>query len=615
MNFERAKQKTFFGELSMKIKFPDREGKTIFLTLNENNTEDEKSQNDINSNQKNDEKQYVECKNCSDKNSIVLIGANGSGKTRLSVWIDKNNEKLAISRISAQKSLEVPSFTQAIDVGDAKEQLQLGNKLDQYTKQALQEKTSGLNTKSYTMTNKWNDAPETHELKDIDALMQYLVSEDQLLSSNFYHNSINYTNDHCNEEPLLEQSILCNVKVLWEKVISHKVLIIESGKILVQSRNCANSDELYNGHEMSDGERAVFYFIGQVLSASKDSLIIIDEPENHLHNSIISRLWNLLEEARPDCVFLYITHNLDFALRSKRSVLIWVKDMPSKDMWNYEFINEDDDDKFDSLQLQMLGCREKIVLVEGNENSYDCKIYSALFPNCKIIPVESCAKVKELVRTFNSKSSKFFRKDAVQVYGIVDRDRMDDSEVAKLNNDKILVLNVAEIENVFLLPKVIEEVSKNQRKNATSVLKALQNKVIDLLSKNLTNQCNLQFKSKLQNMIEEHLLNKKNKENRKLDEVYQQLFENFIFDKTFETEFSLIKRYLEGIIKDNDYDRALRIFNNKGLLRDSNLCKDLGLEVFGYREISIALLRENNNLVDYVIEYIFDNQDILTILR
>lgn len=599
----------------MKIKFPDREGKTIFLTLNENNAEDEKSQNDINSNQKNDEKQYVECKNCSDKNSIVLIGANGSGKTRLSVWIDKNNEKLSISRISAQKSLEVPSFTQAIDVGEAKEQLQLGNKLEPWTKKAFQENTSFITPKSYTMAKKWNDAPETHELKDIDALMQYLVSEDQLLSSSFYHNSINYINDYCNEEPPLEKSILCNVKVIWEKIISHKVLIIESGKILVQSRNISNSNELYNGHEMSDGERAVFYFIGQVLSASKDSLIIIDEPENHLHNSIISRLWNLLEEARSDCVFLYITHNLDFALRSKRSVLIWVKDMPSKDKWNYEFINEDDDDKFDSLQLQMLGCREKIVLVEGNENSYDCKIYSVLFPNCKIIPVESCAKVKELVRTFNSKSSKFFRKDAVQVYGIVDRDRMDDSEVAKLNNDKILVLNVAEIENVFLLPKVIEEVSKNQRKNATSVLKALQNKVIDLLSKNLTNQCNLQFKSKLQNMIEEHMLNKKNKENRKLDEVYQQLFENFIFDKTFETEFSLIKRYLEGIIKDNDYDRALRIFNNKGLLRDSNLCKDLGLEVFGYREISIALLRENNNLVDYVIEYIFDNQDILTILR
>lgn len=60
-------------------------------------------------------------------------------------------------------------------------------------KTSITKKTSGLNTKSYTMTNKWNNAPETHELKDIDALMQYLVSEDQLLSSSFYHNSINYT--------------------------------------------------------------------------------------------------------------------------------------------------------------------------------------------------------------------------------------------------------------------------------------------------------------------------------------------------------------------------------------------------------------------------------------
>lgn len=602
----------------MKIKFPDREGKTIFLTLNENNTEDEKSQNDINSNQKNDEKQYVECKNCSDKNSIVLIGANGSGKTRLSVWIDKNNEKLAISRISAQKSLDVPSFTQAIDVGDAKEQLQLGNKLDQWTKQALQKKTSGLNTKSYTMTNKWNNAPETHELKDIDALMQYLVSEDQLLSSSFYHNSINYTNDHCNEEPLLEQSILFNVKVLWEKVISHKVLIIESGKILVQSRNCSNSKELYNGHEMSDGERAVFYFIGQVLSASKDSLIIIDEPENHLHNSIISRLWNLLEEARPDCVFLYITHNLDFALRSKRSVLIWVKDMPSKDKWNYEFINEDDDDKFDSLQLQMLGCREKIVLVEGNENSYDCKIYSALFPNCKIIPVESCAKVKELVRTFNSKSSKFFRKDAVQVYGIVDRDRMDDSEVAKLNNDKILVLNVAEIENVFLLTDVISLVATQQEKKhdeIQNIITKCQSKIFKLLKAEKTNQCNLYLKNELLNKIEIEVLNKKITEQNKSSDFYKGLLENLIKSDLFDKGYDSIEDKFEEIINKRDYDQVLKKYNNKGLLAQSDVCSDLGVTVEGYKELFIRKIEKNSELIQNIVSNLFYNQPIVSELQ
>lgn len=602
----------------MKIKFPSRENNPFFLVLNENKESHENTQNDIDLNQKNFENQNAEYKNCFDKNSIVLIGANGSGKTRLSVWIDKNNEKLAISRISAQKSLEVPSFTQAIDVGDAKEQLQLGNKLDQWTKQAIQEKTSGLNTKSYTMTNKWNDAPETHELKDIDALMQYLVSEDQLLSSSFYHKSIYHRNDLCNEHPLLEQSKLCKVKVLWEKVISHKVLIIEYGKILVQSRNCSNSKELYNGHEMSDGERAVFYFIGQVLSASKDSLIIIDEPENHLHNSIISRLWNLLEEARPDCVFLYITHNLDFALRSKRSVLIWVKDMPSKDKWNYVFINEDDDDKFDSLQLQMLGCRDKIVLVEGNENSYDCKIYRALFPNCKIIPVESCSKVKELVRSFNSKNSNLLKNGAVKVYGIVDRDRMNDSEVAKLNNENILVLNVAEIENVFLLTNVITLVANQHEiksEEIQNIISKCQSKIIDLLNVDKTKQCNLYFKKELLIKIENEVLNKKFKGENKSSDFYKALLEDLTKGDSFGKDFDAIEHEFDEIINNNDYVQALKKYNNKGLLAQSDVCSDLGVTVEGYKELFIRKIAGNSELIQNIVSNLFYNQPIVSELQ
>ena len=52
---------------------------------------------------------------------------------------------------------------------------------------------------------------------------------------------------------------------------------------------------------------------------------------------------------------------------------------------------------------------------------------------------------------------------------------MDDSEVAKLNNDKILVLNVAEIENVFLLTNVItlvanqHEIKSEEIQNVTAL--------------------------------------------------------------------------------------------------------------------------------------------------
>ena len=39
----------------------------------------------------NNQQIYVE-----DKKSIVLVGANGSGKTRMSIWIDENNSDLNI---------------------------------------------------------------------------------------------------------------------------------------------------------------------------------------------------------------------------------------------------------------------------------------------------------------------------------------------------------------------------------------------------------------------------------------------------------------------------------------------------------------------------------------
>ena len=69
----------------------------------------------------------------------------------------------------------------------------------------------------------------------------------------------------------------------------------------------------YSASEISDGERAVFYILGQVLSANEGSILIFDEPELHIHKSIISNLWDEIEKLRPDCSFLMITHDIEFA--------------------------------------------------------------------------------------------------------------------------------------------------------------------------------------------------------------------------------------------------------------------------------------------------------------
>lgn len=68
-----------------------------------------------------DKECYIE-----DKQSIVLLGANGAGKTRMSVWIDENNPELNIHRISAQKSLNMPEYVSPTELKKAEDKFLYG---------------------------------------------------------------------------------------------------------------------------------------------------------------------------------------------------------------------------------------------------------------------------------------------------------------------------------------------------------------------------------------------------------------------------------------------------------------------------------------------------------
>jgi hypothetical protein len=85
---------------------------------------------------------------------------------------------------------------------------------------------------------------------------------------------------------------------IWDRVLPHRQLQITGDDI---QASVTGSSEQYAAADLSDGERAIFYLVGQTLAAAPDSLIIFDEPELHIHRSIMSRLWDELEAARPDC--------------------------------------------------------------------------------------------------------------------------------------------------------------------------------------------------------------------------------------------------------------------------------------------------------------------------
>ncbi len=199
----------------------------------------------------------------------------------------------------------------------------------------------------------------------------------------------------------------------------------------------------YEARQMSDGERVTVYLMGQALCAPAEAIIIIDEPEIHLHRAIQALLWDKIEEARPDCTFIYITHDLDFAATRTGARKIWLKEFDGTD-WVWEEVPQGPALP-DALLFQVLGSRRPLLFVEGDETSYDSAVYVALYPNEMVVPRQSCEKVVEATKSMRGLSALH----NLKIRGLVDRDRRSDEEVAALRADGVLVADVAEVENLL----------------------------------------------------------------------------------------------------------------------------------------------------------------------
>lgn len=199
---------------------------------------------------------------------------------------------------------------------------------------------------------------------------------------------------------------------------------------------------------MSDGERAIFYLIGQTLAAVENTLLIFDEPELHIHRSIMSKLWDELEAARPDCAFLFITHDLEFAATRVAQKFV-ISDFNPAPQWTIKTVPESTG--FDEeIATLILGSRRPILFVEGNHDSLDLAIYRCCYPDWTVIPRGSCGQVIHSVVTMRHNSEL----TRVTCSGIVDADHYDASDIAYFNALGVAVLPVSEIDNMVLLPEV-----------------------------------------------------------------------------------------------------------------------------------------------------------------
>jgi predicted ATPase len=79
----------------------------------------------------------------------------------------------------------------------------------------------------------------------------------------------------------------------------------------------------YHSSWASDGEKQVLTLLCDIGELARPhSLVIVDEPDLNLHPSLAITLWNEIERMQPDCIFVYATHSLSFAMRQNVSNVV-----------------------------------------------------------------------------------------------------------------------------------------------------------------------------------------------------------------------------------------------------------------------------------------------------
>jgi ABC-type cobalamin/Fe3+-siderophores transport system ATPase subunit len=305
-------------------------------------------------------------------------------------------------------------------------------------------------------------------MTDFNSMVNRLFAEDNAADS-AYVAKVRSRGAPLMEMP--EQTTLRKVEQIWNSIFTERELVIDRENYVISARQTLEHNA-YPALFLSDGERVGFYLIGQVLLAEQE-IILIDEPEIHIHQAMQAALWDALEAARPECDFIYLTHDLTFAasrVGAPKVILYSYKPKtptftaaggitysmgPQSDgIWTWDLLPSGMEVP-DDVVMRIAGSRRRTIFTEGHRGSLDEQIFSAAYPKFNIVPSHNCESVIRTVQAFATMDS-LHREE---VYGIVDLDDRDPAEVAGLREIGVHALPVAGVENLLLLPEVLDAVA------------------------------------------------------------------------------------------------------------------------------------------------------------
>ncbi len=371
---------------------------------------------------------------------VFVVGASGSGKSALIQHAVLSLPERRVKRIAAHRQLSLPSGN--IDMTAASRR-QFGEVLGEWERtpehrwmehdqqgrlsSVLFDLMAMENTRARRVTDLIDAKDETGATKLADEVKSPFLQINRLLS-----------------DANLTVSIEC-----WDD------------EELVARRDGA--EEPYSIAKMSDGERSAVLMAAEILTAEAGGVLLIDEPERHMHRSIIEPLLSALFSQRPDCAFLIATHEVELPMSHPQSQVLIARSCEMKgDIpvdWDIQIL-EGGSDLPDDLKRAILGSRKRILFVEGQQQSLDQSLYQALFPDITVIAKGTSHDVMDAVKGLRGSTNLHH----TEAFALIDRDFRDESETTKLATEGIFALDVYSVESLYYCSDATDAVAAHQSK-------------------------------------------------------------------------------------------------------------------------------------------------------